>query len=107
MKSKTVRWTDRLKKREILRESKKRVDRIEDGKQDKKGVTEINSEKWAVGRKRVRGSEEMKSCLLICSLTGELELISEKLVCRCHWLSCEEVCVCKHKESMHGCVYLH
>lgn len=47
-------------------------------------------------RGRVGEAEEMKGCLLICSLTGELKLISETSVCRCRvcrWLSCQEVCM--------------
>lgn len=29
----------------------------------------------------MREAEEMKGCLLICTLTGELKLISDKCVC--------------------------
>ena len=49
--------------------------------QDNKRVIEINRKKWAVYGGRMREAEEMKGCLLICSLTGELKLISETSVC--------------------------
>lgn len=44
--------------------------------------------------------EKMKKCPLICSLTGELELISGKSECGCHAMKC----VCKHKGQVHGCL---
>lgn len=47
----------------------------------------------------MRKAEEMKGCLLICSLTGELKLISETsacmCVCQCQW-SGQKLCVCRH-----------
>lgn len=45
-------------------------------------------------RGRVEEAEEMKGCLLICSLTRELKLISETCVHVCAHV-CLRVCVCE------------
>ena len=63
-------------------------------------------------RGRVREAEEMKGCLLICSLTGELKLISETSVCLCvcRWLSCQEMCrgawLCLSAGTLCVCVHV-
>ncbi len=92
MKRKNESWMEnrQAKKKGILKDRiKEERERQTETKKTRKWERSI--ERSGLCRGTVGEAAEMKGCLLICSLTGELKLISETSVCLC---LCVCVCVC-------------